>query len=148
MSTKDMFSSNRVCFNLKATTKKQVIDELIEMLVQDGKLTNEGEFKEAVLRREEEASTSIGMGIAIPHGKSSSVIKASIVFGKSQKGIQFDSMDEEPTYLFFLMAAPHASGDVHLRDLSEISEKLMNSEVRTQLNKANSLEELINAFCV
>ena len=146
MSTKDMFSKDRVCFNLKATTKNEAIDELIELLNKDGKLTNKGEFKEAVLKREEEFSTGIGMGIAIPHGKSSSVTEASMVFGKSEKGIDYQSMDDEPAHLFFLIAVPNDSSDVHLRALSEISRKLMHSEIRNQLLKAQSFEELTSVF--
>jgi len=146
MSTMDMFSKTRVCFNLKATTKNEAIDELIDLLEKDGKLTNRGEFKEAVLKREEEFSTGIGMGIAIPHGKSSAVIEASMVFGKSEKGIDYQSMDDEPAHLFFLIAVPNDSSDVHLRALSEISRKLMHAEVRNQLLKAESFEELISVF--
>ena len=146
MSTRDMFSKTRVCFNLKATTKDEVLDELIELLEKDGKLNNKGEFKEAVLKREEEFSTGIGMGIAIPHGKSSTVVEACIVFGKSEKGIDYQSMDDEPAHLFFLIAVPSDSSDVHLRALSEISRKLMHSEIRNQLLKAQSFEELINIF--
>ena len=146
MSTKDMFSKTRVCFDLKATTKNEAIDELIELLEKDGKLTNKGEFKEAVLKREEEFSTGIGMGIAIPHGKCSAVTEASMVFGKSEKGIDYQSMDDEKAHLFFLIAVPNDSSDVHLRALSEISRKLMHSEIRSQLLKAQSFEELINVF--
>ena len=146
MSTKDMFSKTRVCFNLKATTKDEAIEELIELLEKDGKLTNRGEFKKAVLKREEEFSTGIGMGIAIPHGKSEVVTEACIAFGKSEKGIDYQSMDDEPAHLFFLIAVPNDSSDVHLRALSEISRKLMHSEIREQLLKAQSFEELISVF--
>jgi len=146
MSTKDMFSKTRVCFNLKATTKEEAIDELIELLEKDGKLTNKSEFKKAVLKREEEFSTGIGMGIAIPHGKSEVVTEACIVFGKSEKGIDYQSMDDEPAHLFFLIAVPNDSSDVHLRALSEISRKLMHSEIRELLLKAQSFEELSNVF--
>ena len=146
MSTKDMFSKTRVCFNLKATTKDEAIEELIELLEKDGKLTNRGEFKKAVLKREEEFSTGIGMGIAIPHGKSEVVTEACIAFGKSEKGIDYQSMDDEPAHLFFLIAVPNDSSDVHLRALSEISRKLMHSEIREQLLKAQSFEELSSVF--
>lgn len=146
MSTKDMFSKTRVCFNLEATTKDEAIEELIELLEKDGKLTNRGEFKKAVLKREEEFSTGIGMGIAIPHGKSEVVTEACIAFGKSEKGIDYQSMDDEPAHLFFLIAVPNDSSDVHLRALSEISRKLMHTEIREQLVKAQSFEELSNVF--
>ena len=146
MSTKDMFSITRVCLDLKATTKDEAIDELIELLEKDGKLTNKIEFKKAVMKRKEEFSTGIGMGIAIPHGKSEVVTEASIVFGKSEKGIDYQSMDDELAHLFFLIAVPNDSSDVHLRALSEISRKLMHSEIREQLLKAQSFEELSNVF--
>lgn len=146
MSTKDMFSDSRVSFNLKASTKDQVIDELIEILERDGKIYDKAKFKEAVLKREEEFSTGIGMGIAIPHGKSSSVKEACIVFGKSEKGIDYESMDGGLANLFFLIAVPEDSSDIHLRALSEISRKLMHTEIREQLLAAQSYDEFITVF--
>lgn len=146
MSTKEMFSKERACFDLKATTKDEAIDELIEILANDGKLTDKAEFKAAVLKREEEFSTGIGLGIAIPHGKCAAVKEASIVFGKSDKGIDYQSMDDELAHLFFLIAVPKESSDVHLRALSEISRKLMHTEVREGLLKSKSFEELSKVF--
>ena len=146
MSTKEMFSKERVNFDLKSSSKNQVIDELIDILVADGKINDKEKFREAVLAREKEFSTGIGMGIAIPHGKSSAVIEASMVFGKSEKGIDYQSMDDEPAHLFFLIAVPNDSNDVHLRALSEISRKLMHAEVRNQLLNAQSFEELTSVF--
>jgi len=142
----DMFSKERVSFELKSGSKDEVISELIDILVADGKVNDKDKFKEAVLHREAEFSTGIGMGIAIPHGKSDTVTEASIVFGKSTKGIDFDSMDEKPAHFFFLLAIPVESNDVHLRALSEISRKLMHADVRERLMKADSYEEFINVF--
>lgn len=146
MTTRDMFSKERVKFNLSAVSKDEVIDELIDILAKDGKITDREEFKKAVLKREEEFSTGIGMGIAIPHGKSSTVKEASIVFGKSNKGIDYESMDDMPAHLFFMIAVPEESSDLHLRALSEISRKLMHSEVRQNLLNAQSFEEFIKTF--
>lgn len=146
MATKDMFSKERVSFNLVSSTKNEVIDELISLLMADGKLIDREEFKKAVLKREGEFSTGIGMGIAIPHGKSSAVKEASIVFGKSSKGIDYESMDDKPAHLFFLIAVPEESSDLHLRALSEISRKLMHTEVRQQLMDAKSFEDFIRVF--
>ncbi|MBP1743950.1 MAG: putative IIA-like nitrogen-regulatory protein PtsN [Firmicutes bacterium] len=143
---KDMFSKERVCFELKSGSKEEVISELIEILAADGKIKDKEKFKEAVMHREEEFSTGIGMGIAIPHGKSDAVTEASIAFGKSIKGIDYDSMDGEPAHFFFLLAIPTESSDVHLRALSEISRKLMHAEVRDRLLKASDFEEFINVF--
>jgi PTS system fructose-specific IIA component/PTS system nitrogen regulatory IIA component len=146
MTTREMFSKERVNFDLKASNKDEVLNELIDILVADGKVTDKEKFKDAVLKREEEFSTGIGMGIAIPHGKSSAVKEASIVFGRSNKGIDYDSMDGKPAHLFFLIAVPEESSDLHLRALSEISRKLMHNDVREQLFKAETFEEFIKAF--
>jgi fructose-specific phosphotransferase system IIA component len=146
MAVKDMFSKERVKFDLKASTKNEVLDELIELIVADDKLTDKEVFKAAVLKREEEFSTGIGMGIAIPHGKSSSVKEACIVYGTSKKGIDYQSMDDEPAHLFFLLAVPEESNDLHLRALSEISRKLMHSDVREKLLKADNFEDFVKVF--
>ncbi|AWI04604.1 PTS sugar transporter subunit IIA [Clostridium drakei] len=146
MATKDMFSKNRMCFDLKATNKGEVIKELIEILYEDEKITDKEKFRQAVLKREEEFSTGIGMGIAIPHGKSDTVKEASITFGRSNKGIDYESMDDKPAYLYFLISVPEESSDIHLRALSEISRKLMHTEIREKLFKAESFEEFIKVF--
>ncbi|MFT8316495.1 MAG: PTS sugar transporter subunit IIA [Clostridium sp.] len=146
METKDMFSKARINFDLKANSKDDVIDELIEVLYEDGKVTNKDELKKAVIKREEEFSTGIGMGIAIPHGKCSAVKEATITFGLSKKGIDYQSMDDKPAHLFFLIAVPEESSDVHLRALSEISRKLMHPEVREKLYNVSDFEEFIEIF--
>lgn len=146
METKDMFSKTRINFDLKANSKDDVIDELIEVLYEDGKVTNKDELKKAVIKREEEFSTGIGMGIAIPHGKCSAVKEAAITFGLSKKGIDYQSMDDKPAHLFFLIAVPEESSDVHLRALSEISRKLMHPEVREKLYNVKDFEEFIKIF--
>lgn len=146
MTTKEMFSRERVTFDLKAKSKKEVIDELINILYADGKINDRDAFREAVLHRESEFSTGIGMGIAIPHGKSDAVNEASIVFGRSDAGIDYESMDDLPAHLFFLIAVPMESSDLHLRALSEISRNLMHKEMRDQLMVCSTFEEFIQAF--
>lgn len=146
MEIKDLFSEERVKFRLKAHNKEEVIDELINILYDDGKINDKEEFKKAVLKREKEFSTGIGMGIAIPHGKSSTVKEASIVFGKSENGIEYGSMDGKPAYLFFLIAVPENSNDIHLKALSQISRKLMHVEVREKLMKVCDFDEFIEVF--
>lgn len=141
-----MFSNDRVCFDLKSSTKPEVLDELIDILYRDGKISDKNAFKSEVLKREEIFSTGIGMGIAIPHGKSDTVKEASIVFGKSRRGIDYDSMDGEPAYLFFLIAVPVGADDTHLKALSEISRKLMHNDIREGLKNVESYEDFINIF--
>jgi PTS system, fructose subfamily, IIA component len=146
MAVKDMFSKERVCFELQANNKSGVIKELINILVDDGKIIDSNEFELAVLKREEEFSTGIGMGIAIPHGKCNAVKEACIAFGKSNSGIDYNSMDDKPAHLFFLIAVPSESDDVHLRALSEISRKLMHTDIREKLMKVSTFDEFIAVF--
>jgi len=147
MELKDMFSKERIVFNMKSKTKSEALEELIGLLVKDNKVNDPAVFKQAVLKREEEFSTGIGMGIAIPHGKSNAVKEASIVFGKSSEGIDYDSMDGKPAHLFFLIAVPEAeASNVHLKALSEISRKLMHSEVREGLMNCGSFEDFLKVF--
>lgn len=146
MEIKDMFSKERVCLQLGAKNKLEAIDELIDILVKDGKINDKETFRKAVLKREEEFSTGIGMGIAIPHGKSDSVNEAAIVFGKSDQGIEYGSMDDKPAHLFFLIAVPQDSNDIHLRALSQISRKLMHTDVRNAIMNSSNFEEFIKVF--
>ncbi|ACM59300.1 PTS system D-fructose-specific IIA component (F1P-forming) (Frc family) [Caldicellulosiruptor bescii] len=146
MDIKALFSPSRMSFELQAETKEAVVDELIELLHKDGKLSDKEKFKKAVIKREEEFSTGIGMGIAIPHGKDSSVLEPCIAFGVSKKGVDFDSMDGEPVYIFFLIAVPENADDTHLHVLSFISRKLMHEDVRKKLYNAKSFEDVITAF--
>lgn len=146
MATKDMFSRERVNFNLQAKTKDEVLDELIEILYKDGKITSKEELKAAVIKREEEFSTGIGMGIAIPHGKCSAVKEPTITFGLSKSGIDYESMDDKPAHLFFLIAVPEASSDIHLKALSEISRKLMHTDVRERLHKIDNFDDFVKIF--
>lgn len=143
---KDLFDKERVNFNLKSTTKDEVINELAGMLLNDGKISNKDEFIKAVYKREEDFSTGIGMGVAIPHGKSNAVIEPSIAFGRSNKGIDYNSMDGKPAYLFFMIAVPEEANNLHLKALSEISRRLMHQEVRDKLSIVNNFQDFIDIF--
>ncbi|QAV33196.1 PTS system D-fructose-specific IIA component (F1P-forming), Frc family (TC 4.A.2.1.4) [Fervidobacterium changbaicum] len=146
MEIKQLFSPNRVCFDLKSKTKEEIIEELIDILYKDGKLTDKESFKRAVMKREEEFSTGIGMGIAIPHGKDRSVLEPCITFGISRNGVDFESMDGKPAHIFFLISVPDNADDTHLHVLSLISRKLMHEDVREKLYNASSFDDIIKAF--
>jgi fructose-specific phosphotransferase system IIA component len=146
MNIQDLLSATRVKFNLEASNKEDVINELIEILHADGKLTDKAKYKEAVLRREKEFSTGIGMGIAIPHAKDSSVKEAALTFGIARAGIDYEALDGTAAHLFFLIAVPADSNDVHLKVLSYISRKLMHQEVRDKLLSAATYEDVLAAF--
>ncbi|SCL88908.1 PTS sugar transporter subunit IIA [Sporanaerobacter sp. PP17-6a] len=146
MNIREIFSEKRTCFAMTAKNKNGAIDELINLLVEDGKVNDKEVFKNAVLNREKQISTGIGMGIAIPHGKSSSVNEVSLAFGKSKRGIDYDSFDGKPVHLFFLIAVPEKSDDVHLKILSQISRKLMHEDIRKGIMSADDFDALMEVL--
>ena len=143
MNITELLSVNLIKLELTSKTKEDVIKEMSKMLDENGKLLDKDKYVKAVLDREKEFSTGIGMGIAIPHGKSSGVKEAALVFGRSRGGIDYQSMDDELAHVFFLIAVPEESSDEHLKILSQISRKLMHKELRESLMNASSPEEVI-----
>lgn len=140
---KDIFTQELMISELKATTKKGVIEEMVDQLSRAGKLVNKEAYLEAVLKREEEYSTGIGMGIAIPHGKSNGVKEPALVFARSKAGVDYNSMDGEPAFLIFMVAVPESANDEHLKILSTLSRKLMHADVREQLKTAATYEAVL-----
>lgn len=131
--------------NLKGETRDQVIDELISKFEQNGVLHSKEEFKQAILKREEESSTGLGMNIAIPHGKSNAVKRPAVAFGMKRDGVDWKSLDGTDAKLIFMIAVPEdAAGDAHLKILQMLSRKLMDDEFREQLLKIASKEEAFN----
>lgn len=133
-------------FDLQATDKQAAISELANTFVSEGVVTNESVYLKAVMKREEESTTGIGFGVAIPHGKSAAVTEPSLAFGRSQTGIQYDSMDGKPVHLMFLIAVPETLNDEHLRILSKLSRKLMHEDVRQKLMTVTNIEEIYQIF--
>lgn len=146
MSITNVINNNLVKLELQSKDKNSVIRELAEVLDKEGKLLDKGKYVEAVLEREEIFSTSIGMGVAIPHGKSSGVKEATLAFGRSKEGIDFKAADGSLAHLFFIIAVPENSNEDHLRILGQISRKLMHAEIREELLNAKSSEEVIKVL--
>ncbi len=144
MDINTLISKNQICIDLKGKNKKEVIAEMVDILNTSGKLNDKNLYLQDVIKREEAISTGIGNGIAIPHGKSTAVNEASLALGISRQGIDFDSLDEEPVHIIFLIAAPENADDLHLKILSQLSRKLMHEEFRNALKSAKSNEEIIN----
>lgn len=146
MEIKDVLDVKLMILDLKSRNKKDVIEELINPLVKEGIVEDKSSFINTVMEREAQSTTGIGMGIAIPHGKSTVVSKPSIVFGKSVEGIDYEALDNEPSHIFFLIAVPHGSNDAHLKVLSQLSRKLMHDEIRTSLMKVTCEEDVVKVF--
>lgn len=144
MKITDLLLEDTIRLDLKSNTKKEVIIELAQLLEDAGRLTDYDTFLKAVFEREKKFSTGIGMGVAIPHAKSSGVKQPTLVFGKSKDGIDFDSSDNKVSYLFFLIAVPEKSSDEHLKILSKLSRSLMHEDLRQKLRAAASASEVLN----
>lgn len=140
----ELLTKETIAMDLSATTKDQVIDELVSQLDKAGKLSDEKTFKEAIHTRESQSTTGIGEGIAIPHAKTDAVQSAAIAFGKSIEGVDYQSLDMQPAHLFFMIAAPAGGAQTHLDALAKLSGILMDEAVREELLQANSEEEILN----
>ncbi|MEG1582499.1 MAG: fructose-specific PTS transporter subunit EIIC [Cetobacterium sp.] len=139
-----MLVKNCIKLNLKSKTKADVIDELVDVLYANGRLNNKEEFKKTILKREEQSSTGLEEGIAIPHGKSESVKIPTVAFGLSKDGIDYDSLDGEPSKLFFMIAAPANATDSHIETLSQLSSLLLDDDIREQLLQVKTEQEVLD----
>lgn len=146
MSISEVLRPELMKFGMEATDKKQAILELAELMWEHGFIEDLQGLVDATMEREAEYSTGIGMGVGIPHAKSAVVKQPVVAFGKSNKGIEFDSFDGEPVYLVFLIAVPEKSDKEHLNILSTLSRALMHEEVRDALMRATTPEEVVSAF--
>jgi PTS system nitrogen regulatory IIA component len=131
---------------LKARDKKGVLEELAQVISHRDLSIDTGALVKVLLERERLGSTGIGDGVAIPHGKLNGLKQPMISFGKSTEGLDFESMDGQPTYLFFLLVAPENSSGIHLQVLAKIAKILKSSAFRQKLMRANSREELYQAI--
>jgi len=135
MQIMDFLSKKALVMDIKATKKEEVIKELLDALINSGEVEKRSRNKliDALMSRESLGSTAIGQGIAIPHAKSDCVGKLLAAFGLSRKGVDFDSLDGEPAYIFFLLVAPQDSAGPHLKALARISRLLKDKYFRDNL---------------
>lgn len=135
--------TNNIVLNLKSNTKEEVINELTTRLFENNNINSKEEFIETVLNREKEFSTSIGRGVAIPHGKSDSVIKSGFAFAKLYKPIHWNKGDENSVELVFLLAVDNEGAkNKHLEMLATLSQKLMDDDFIEKLKNSDNKEEI------
>ncbi|QQK78944.1 PTS sugar transporter subunit IIA [Salicibibacter cibi] len=146
MKITELLRSETMILNLASTSKDDVIEELTATLDENGYLDDRDEFKAEIEKRESESSTGIGEGVAIPHAKTSAVKTPSIVFGRSEAGIDYESLDGQPAHLFFMIAASEGAHQDHLQTLSRLSTLLMDESFRAQLLEAESKEAILAAI--
>ncbi|WP_301832025.1 fructose-specific PTS transporter subunit EIIC [uncultured Streptococcus sp.] len=146
MKIQDLLNKKVMLLDLQATTKEAAIDEMINSLVENGVVTDFDVFKAGIMAREAQTSTGLGDGIAMPHSKNAAVKEATVLFAKSNKGVDYESLDGQPTDLFFMIAAPEGANDTHLAALAELSKYLMQAGFADRLRKVTSPDEVIAAF--
>ena len=146
MKIQDLLNKKVMLLDLQATTKEAAIDEMINSLVDNGVVTDFDVFKAGIMAREAQTSTGLGDGIAMPHSKNAAVKEATVLFAKSNKGVDYESLDGQPTDLFFMIAAPEGANDTHLAALAELSKYLMQDGFADRLRKVASPDEVIAAF--
>ena len=143
MKIMEFLSKKAITANLKASDKEGVIRELVDLLAKADEIKNKEDLIKALLTRESLGSTGIGQGIGIPHAKSANAKNLVAAFGLSHQGVNFDSLDGEPVYIFFLLIAPEESAGPHLKALARISRMLKDKYFRDMLKKAKDEKEIL-----
>ncbi len=142
MKLSDILEEDNIIPDLKARDKKRAIEELTEAIVKGNPSLDKDSLVRVLLERESLGSTAIGDGVAIPHGKYPGISTPIISFGRSRKGLDFESMDGQPVFLFFLLVAPEDSASIHLKALARIAKMLKDSNFRKVLIEATTKKEL------
>ena len=132
----DLLTSVRVKVPLEATTKDEVLVELVDLLAEEGAVSDRDAALGVVRERERVLSTGIGHGVALPHGKSDACSELAIAAGVTRTPIDFDALDDEPVRLFFLLVGPESAAGLHIKMLSRISRLVRHAEVRDRLAAA------------
>ncbi|HEM5179270.1 TPA: PTS sugar transporter subunit IIA [Streptococcus suis] len=146
MKIQDVLRKDVMLLDLQATSKEAVIDEMIASLVDKGYVTDFDVFKTGIMNREAQTTTGLGDGIAMPHAKNAAVKEATVLFAKSNNGVDYASLDGQPTDLFFMIAAPEGANDTHLAALAELSKYLMKAGFADRLRAVTNPEEVIAVF--
>ena len=142
----DLLNEKAIILQGKANSKSEAIDQLVDLMMKNGNIKDKEAYKKVVLKREEEGTTGIGEGIAIPHGKTEAVTKPGLAAMVIPDGVDFESLDGSPAKLLFLIAAPNTKDNVHLDVLSRLSTLLMDAEFREALYKAKTPKEFLKCI--
>lgn len=146
MDIRELLVPDVMIMDLKATDKAGAIDEMVHQYAQHGIINDEALYKQDILKREAESTTGIGDGIAMPHAKDKAVQRATVLFAKSQAGVDFEALDGQPVYLFFMIAAPEGANNTHLQALASLSGLLINPDLIAALKKATTPAEVQQLF--
>ncbi|KIL44051.1 PTS fructose transporter subunit IIC [Jeotgalibacillus alimentarius] len=143
MKITDLLTKHTINLNLKSKEKQGTIDEMVSLLDRAGKLNDAKAYREAIQAREDQTTTGIGEGVAIPHAKTKAVKEPAIAFGRSVEGLDYESLDGQPAHLVFMIAATEGANDTHLQALSRLSVLLLKDEVKQGLLDAKTEDDVI-----
>ena len=146
MKLNELIKESTIKLNVTATDKNSIIDEMIDVLENDGIIRDRNKFKEDILKREALSNTGIGFGIAIPHAKSTEVNEPRIAVGIVKPGIDYGSIDGKDINMIFMIAVNHDQSDLHLKALANLSRRLIHEDFRNDLLNAESKEEILEMF--
>ncbi len=147
MSITQLIDHQLIELDLAGDSKDAILQELVELIAENGALNDRHQFLSDLQKREQESSTGVGFEIAIPHGKSTGVDETKIAVGRNLSGVEWASLDGEPVQLVFLIAVPaEASGDEHLKILQQLSRKLMDDDFRNALKQAETKDNMLNTL--
>ena len=144
MTIRDLLAAESINLNGTPAGKTEALNQCIDLMAKSGKIADVEKYRKGVFAREEEGTTGIGMGIAIPHGKSDAVTKAGLAAMVVKDGVDFESLDGTPAKIIFLIAAPNTEDNVHLQVLSKLSVMLMDEQFTNSLINAGSVDEFLN----
>ena len=138
----ELIPASHISLSEPPAQKEATIESLLDLVVESGRVDDRQAALDALLAREEETTTGVGMGIGIPHAKTEAVDRPSLAFARSEAGVNFGSMDDEPATLIFLILVPKEGGEDHLQILSSLSRALMHDDVRERLHEAGDESEV------
>jgi PTS system fructose-specific IIC component len=146
MKINDLLLKDAMIMDLQATDKKGAIDEMVAKLYEVGRISDIATYKDGILAREAQTSTGLGAGIAMPHAKNAAVKEATVLFAKSKSGVDYEALDGQPTYLFFMIAAPEGANDTHLQALAALSRLLIDADFVAKLKSATTPDAVQQLF--
>ena len=143
MKISELLDENLINLDLNGQDKEKVLAEMVDLLQHEDKITAKDEFYQTILEREEEGTTGLGRGVAIPHGKSEVVNELALVFGRSKEAVDFNSRDGKPVHLFFMVADYAGHSPEYLEMVAQLTKNVRQDDYREELLKADSKEEII-----
>lgn len=146
MDIRELLLKDAMIMDLKASTKEEAISEMVHQYFVTGVINDEDLYKKDIVAREKQSTTGIGDGIAMPHAKDKAVQRATVLFAKSEKGVDYDALDGNPVHLFFMIAAPEGANNTHLQALATLSGLLIDPTLVAKLKQAQTPDEVHQLF--